>query len=99
MDKTTMYSKTRMSPREASDGPGSTVERYSKTIRFTVDGVDIEVPSVEYVRRLERIVEEQGRTLRALGVASRNNRNAIRAQHKTIRGVQSDLDGKLDYPT
>lgn len=96
---TSMYNKKRLPPRTETDAAGSSVERLSKTVRFTVDGVEIEVPSVAYVRKLEKSVEEQGKLLRALGAASRTHRNTLRSQQRTIQTVQHDLGGKLDHPS
>lgn len=94
-----MYNKKRLLPRTETEASGSPVERLSKTVRFTVDGVEIEVPSITYVRKLEKTIEDQGKLLRALGAASRTHRNTLRSQQRTIQAVQYDIDGKLDRPS
>lgn len=77
---------------------------FSRTKKIRVGAVEYEVPTIEYVSRLEqlvlrqaRVINQQKRHLERLEGFVLSTRNFIRRQTNRIAEIQTDLDGKIDY--
>lgn len=78
----------------------------ARTRKIRVGIVEYEVPTVEYVTRLEQMlaqqqatIERQHRTLVRMQVAMAILRRAVRGQSTAMREVYNELDTKLSIHT
>ena len=79
------------------------VSTYSRTKKVRVGAIEYEVPSVEYVARLESLLlrqgallEKQRREIERLEQFMVGTRNFIRRQTSKIADLQEGLDNKID---
>jgi hypothetical protein len=76
---------------------------FNRTRRIRVGIVEYQVPTVEYVSRLEqliaqqaRTIEQQKRSIERLEGFVLSTRNFIRRQTSRIQEIQTDLESKVD---
>ncbi len=77
---------------------------FSRTRKIKVGIIEYEVPTVEYVNRLElmvmqqaRVIETQRRQMERIKGSIMTTRNFIRRQTGRIADMQMELEGKVDY--
>ncbi len=77
---------------------------FSRTRKIRVGAIEYEVPTVEYMNRLEQLVVHQAKTVEELlqridrlNITVISTRNFIRRQTNRLNEMQNDLSGKIDY--
>lgn len=64
--------------------------------KVLVHGKFIDVPNLDYLMRLEKLLVEQGKTIRRLDREVSSLRQFIKRQTSTLREMSSDLNNKID---
>lgn len=79
------------------------VSAFARTRKIRVGIIEYEVPTVEYVARLEQLIADQARLIDKqkgeilrLGGFMNSTRSFIRRQTSRVAEMQNSLEGKLD---
>lgn len=99
-----MYNDDGDTPVTTTSKEPASISGFSRTRKIKVGIIEYEVPTVEYVNRLEQMINQQALLLdqqkqqieRLKGFVT-STRSFIRRQTNRLVEIQTDLDGKLDY--
>ncbi len=91
---------------EAEDSIGTKLMPIDESRDFTtviVNEKKVQVPTLEYTRRLEQTIQQQGRTIQRferqfnrMASLLRTHRSSLNGQSNRINDVVRDLDSKID---
>lgn len=83
-------------PASTAPATGSDLDVSGHRAVLTINGKAVEVPTMAYVRHLEKEIERQNRLIVRLTAAMRTQRTSSATHGNELRDMRRDVDNKLD---